>query len=118
MSEKKQFTRKDDNLYLEDILNAISKIEKYVNNLDFNSFKENEMATDAVIRNLLIIGEAVKNISSVAKEKNKEIEWKKIAGLRDVLIHAYSGINFEILWDIIKNKIPELKTTIKKMYSK
>jgi uncharacterized protein with HEPN domain len=68
---------------------------------------------DAIIRNLEIIGEAVKHLPNQLKQKYVDIEWKKIIGLRDVLIHEYVGINYKILWDIVKNKIPELKKQIK-----
>ena len=62
-----------------------------------------------MIRNLEIIGEAVKQLPADIKRKYHKIEWKKIAGLRDILIHAYFGVDIEILWDIIKTKLPELK---------
>jgi len=68
-----------------------------------------------VTRNLGIIGEAVKNIPAEIKRKYPNIEWKKIAGLRDIIIHEYSGINLEIIWDIVVNKIPELKILINKI---
>ncbi len=71
------------------------------------------MMRDAVIRNLEIIGEAVKNVPVEVRNKFPEVDWKKIAGLRDILIHAYSGINEQILWDIVENKIPGLKKQVK-----
>jgi len=65
-----------------------------------------------VIRNLEIIGEAVKNIPQTFKNRMPEMEWKKIIGLRDIVIHTYFGIDEEIIWDIIKNKLPQLKEKI------
>jgi|SRR3990172_1225537 len=103
--------------YLEDILDAIRKIEKYTKDLRLNEFKENELALDGVERNLEIIGEAVKRIPDSIKSKKTGIEWKKIAGLRDILIHGYFGIDVEIIWDIIKNKIPALKEKVAEILS-
>ncbi|MEW5692778.1 MAG: HepT-like ribonuclease domain-containing protein [Candidatus Hydrogenedentota bacterium] len=68
---------------------------------------------DAVIRNLEIIGEAVKNLSPYIRKKQKDIEWRNFAGMRDKIIHFYFGIKWDIVWSVIKNKIPELKTKIK-----
>lgn len=103
--------------FLNDILDAIRKIEKYTRNLTFEGLKENELLIDGVVRNLEIIGEAVKNIPDDIKTRHPDIEWKKIAGLRDILIHAYFGIDLEILWDIKENKIPELKEKVSEIIS-
>ena len=98
--------------YLTDILESIRRIEEYTENLTIESFKKNQLIQDAVVRNLEITGEAVKNIPNNVKSRNPNVEWKKIAGLRDILIHAYFGIDTDIVWDIIKNKLPELKIEI------
>ena len=99
-------------LYLKDILVAIKKINKYTKGLTFGRLKRNALVIDAIVRNLEIIGEASKNIPTKIREKYPDIEWKKVCGLRDILIHEYFGIDLQILWDIIKNKLPDLNRKI------
>lgn len=103
--------------YLKDILEAIRKIEKYTENISVDGFVKDELIQDGVVRNLEIIGEAIKNIPEDIKIRKSQVEWKKIAGLRDILIHGYFGIDIDIVWDIVKNKIPELKEKILKILS-
>lgn len=103
--------------YLKDILEAIRKIEKYTENLSYEDFLKDELIQDGVVKNLGNIGEAVKKIPEDIKNKEPEIEWKKIAGLRDILTHEYFGINFEIVWDVTKNKLPDLKKIIQALLS-
>jgi len=103
---------RDYRLYLEDILKAIRNIHRYTKDLTFEKFKKNNLVIDAVVRNLEIIGEAVKKIPSEYKSKFSDVEWKKISGLRDILIHEYFGVDVEILWDIIKNRLPHLRKKI------
>ena len=76
------------------------------------------MVIDATVRNFEIIGEAVKRIPESIKKEHSDIEWKKIAGLRDILIHEYFGVDPEVVWDIIKNKLPEFKLKISKILEK
>jgi len=106
---------KEYKVYLNDILECIEKIEKYTKGVSYEKFAKSTLIEDAVIRNLEVIGEAVKKIPADVKREYSGIEWKKISGLRDVLIHEYFGINLEIVWDIIVNKIPELKVSIMKI---
>lgn len=109
--------RRGHKVYLKDILKATRKIERYAKDISFDDFAEDELIQDAVVRNLEIIGEAVKNIPKAIKNMKSEVEWKKIAGLRDILIHAYFGIDTDIVWDVVKNKLPVLKKAILEILS-
>ncbi len=104
-------------VYLNDILEGIEQIKDYVKKLTFDKFSKDRKTIDAVIRNLELIGEAVKFIPQ--KVKSKYIyDWRGVVGLRDILIHAYFGINIEILWDIIQNELPAFKKIIKEILEK
>lgn len=106
---------KSHKVYLDDILKSIDRIEHYTQGMSYKEFSKTSLVSDAVVRNLEIIGEAVKNLPIEIKRRYPDIEWKKIAGLRDILIHEYFGINLQIVWDVVVNKLPELKGSIKKM---
>lgn len=106
---------RDYGLYVDDIKAAIVKIEKYTKGMTLAKLKKDSLVLDAVVRNLEIIGEAVKNIPAPVREKNREVEWKKIAGLRDILAHEYFGVDVEVIWDILQNKLPGLKDQIKRL---
>jgi len=109
---------RDFKIFLKDILEAISRIETYTKDLSFEDFCENKLVQDGVVRNLEIIGEAIKHVPEEIRKKHPDLEWKKIAGLRDILIHAYFGIDRDIVWDVITSKIPNLKEQITLILSK
>jgi len=104
---------KNDKIYIEHILEAIQKIETYKKELDFDAFTKNDMAFDAIIRELEIVGEASSNISKQFQEDHSDIPWRKVIGIRNMLIHEYFGVNKQIVWDTCKNDLPELKKIIK-----
>jgi uncharacterized protein with HEPN domain len=104
---------RDSQFYLDDILEACQRARSYSAGLDQSGLVNHQMAYDAVLRNLEIIGEAAKRIPSEVRSKMPQIEWTKIAGMRDWLAHAYFQVNADIVWDVIEHKLPELEQTIK-----
>ena len=102
-------------LYLEDIQDSIRKIEKYTRDSNFEKFSKDEQMIDAVVRNLSIIGEAVKNIPKEIKAKNPDVAWNEIKGMRNKVIHEYFGIDEEILWKTIQDDLPVFKKQIAKL---
>ena len=106
---------KDDLAYIEHILDCIRKIKEFSEGLSFKEFSGNELVQDATIRNIEIIGEASKKISSDTKQIYFEISWKEIAGMRDKLIHDYLGVDVEVVWRTIKEDIPILERQIKEI---
>lgn len=103
-------TERDIQDYLEDILSEIAKIGDFSSHTkDINEFKKNQMAYYATVRALEIIGEAIKHIPEEIRTRYPRIPWKKISGMRDILIHAYFGIDTNVVWKTIKENIPEVK---------
>jgi len=107
--------KRTDKEFLLDMFFACEKIIKYTKHLDFEHFSEDEKTIDAVVRNIEILGEAVKNISADLKEKYPEVEWSMIARTRDKLIHSYFGLDIDILWKITQKNIPDLKDKIERI---
>jgi len=106
---------RDWKLLIEDILDSISKIKLYVRNLSFDKFNTDTKTIDAVVRNFEIIGEASNKIPDEIKNRYQEIEWKKIIGLRNRIIHEYFGVDNSIIWFIIENELVQLEERIKKI---
>ena len=102
--------------YIQDILESIEAIEEYVQFTTEEQFYRNRQVQDAVLRRLEIIGEAVKNLDEDFKNRYPEIPWKKIAGLRDVLIHEYFGVSLKRIWRVIKIDLVDLKSKISKIW--
>lgn len=98
--------------YLGDIQEALERILDYTNLLDWKEYIQDYKTQDAVVRNLEILGEAVKGISLKFRATHPEVPWRELAGTRDRLIHQYFGINQEIVWQIIVNDLPDLKKQI------
>jgi uncharacterized protein with HEPN domain len=107
--------RKDIRLYLDDILEAIHQIRTYLADQSEDAFTKDRKTQDAVIRNLEIIGEAAGHLPEQIQKGEPEIDWRKITGLRNILIHEYFGINLLIIWDVVQNKLNPLETVCQRL---
>ena len=92
-------------LYLNDIVEAQTRIQEYTEKMNYKDFAQSKITIDAVIRNLEVIGEAARKLPPEIKKKSPEIEWRKIVAMRNVLTHEYFGVNTQIVWDVVQNKI-------------
>ncbi len=99
-------------MYLEDILLSINRIAEYTENYTFLDFKRDYKTVDAVIRNFEVIGEASNNVPEEIKEQHPEVPWAEMYLLRNKVTHEYFGVDYEIIWDIAKNYLPENKSQI------
>lgn len=108
-------SKRGDIAFIEDIKEAIKRINAYISGMDYKEFFKDKKTQDAVVRNLEIIGEAAKSISQESKQKYSEMPWKDFARVRDKLIHFYHGVNYDIVWDIATNALPPVLKQIKKI---
>jgi uncharacterized protein with HEPN domain len=109
---------RDFRLYIDDILEAVKQIRTYIEGYNRETFASDRKTQDAVIRNLEIIGEAARNIPEETKASASEVEWRKITGLRNILIQEYFGINVPILWDIVQNRLSLLEEACLKILAR
>ena len=105
-------TKRDYRDYLQDMLDSINEIEDFVGDLSFEEFRRDRKTINAVVRSIEVLGEASKRIPIALRAKHGEVPWRKMAGMRDKLIHEYSGVDVEILWKTAKDDIPPLKQLI------
>lgn len=103
---------KDDLAFIKHILESINAIENFSKNLSKEELISNRLKQSAIVREIEIIGEAVKNISKILKNKHGEIEWKNIAGTRDKIIHHYFGVDLNIVWAILTSDVPKMERDI------
>ena len=107
--------KREAGIYIDDIIESISLVERYIKAINKEKFDNNTQLQDAVIRRLEIIGEAAKNMPEDVKKEYPEVPWEKIAGMRNVLIHEYFGINIERVWKVVKEDLIVLKENIQKI---
>jgi len=103
---------KQDEVFVKHILDEINFLMNKSKDLEYEGLIKDEILKRAFVRSLEVIGEATKNVSLEFKEKHPDIEWRELTGLRDKLIHRYFGVKWEIVWDIVRSKIPQLKEKI------
>ncbi len=106
---------KDDRLYLIHISECIGRIEFYVGGMKKDEFMDSSLVQDAVIRNLQIMAESTQRLSDTAKENQPQIDWYKISGFRNILVHDYLGVDIERVWTILQKDIPAMKKAIAEM---
>jgi uncharacterized protein with HEPN domain len=104
--------KRQHNVYLDDIIESIEHIERFVAGVPQTEFEANVEKQDAVIRRLAIIGEAVKKIPDDIRAAHPEVPWRDAAGLRDVVVHEYFGVSLEVIWGVAVRELPSLKQQI------
>ena len=102
-------------LYLDDILESLVLIEEFTADMDFEQFFADEKTKNAVVKRIEIIGEATKNIPKNIRDKYPNLPWKQMARMRDKLSHEYFGIRYDIVWKVVKKRLPEIKLHIKRI---
>jgi uncharacterized protein with HEPN domain len=103
---------KDDTVYLQHVLDAINTVQEYLQGVNEEKFKATRLLQDGAVRQIEIIGEAVRHISKDIRKAYPEIPWQDIAGMRDKLIHDYFGVDIEKVWDTAQQDLPVLKEQV------
>ncbi|HEW92275.1 MAG TPA: DUF86 domain-containing protein [Thermotogaceae bacterium] len=110
--------KRKSSLYIKDLLEAMEKIEEFTQGMSFEDFIQDDKTSSAVVRKLEIIGEAVKQLPKEVRDRFEEIPWSSLAKTRDKIIHFYHGMDYEIIWRIIKEELPLLKSSFEKIHIK
>ncbi|RME09631.1 MAG: DUF86 domain-containing protein [Ardenticatenia bacterium] len=110
-------SKRTERAFLNDIQEAIHRITEYTAGMTYQTFLKDTKTQDAVVRNLEIIGEASKNVSSKLRERYPDIPWKGMAGMRDRLIHHYFGVNLDIVWQIVVDELPKVASRLEEILS-
>lgn len=104
---------RDPKIYLHDILVACEKVLRYTEGIDREDLDSDEMLHDALVRNVLVIGEAAKNVPDDVRGRMPDVDWRGIAGMRDVLVHGYYRIDDDTLWTTVRDEVPELAEAVR-----
>ena len=106
---------RDNRFRLQDILDAIDRISSYVEGMTYEDFLADRKTQDAVTRNVEIIGEAARSLSEQFKQEHSSIPWQDIVGMRNVIVHHYFGVLPDVVWDVIENELPTLRSQLAKL---
>jgi len=107
--------KRDYKLFIKDILTSINKIDDFIGDINLDEFLKDEKTKSAVVREIEVIGEATKNIPEIIRKKYKDLPWIDMAKMRDKIIHFYFGVDYEIVWEVVKKRLPEIKFLIEKI---
>jgi uncharacterized protein with HEPN domain len=106
---------RDYRVYLDDILEAAGKIEEYIEGYTRREFVEDSRTVDAVIRNLMVIGEAANHVPDEVRTRYPAAQWRDMIGLRNIVVHEYFGVNLDVIWKIVQNDLPQVRVLVKKI---
>lgn len=109
---------RDFRVYLEDMIDAINRIEEYTKGMSYEAFVKDRKTVDAVVRNFEIVGEAAKNVPEKIRKEFPNVPWKEMSGMRDKLIHAYFGVKLDVLWKTVNERLPAVRPLVEEALTK
>ena len=109
---------RDSRVFLEDIVEAARRVRLYIANMDSKAFESDPRTSDAVLRNLQVIGEAAKRLPKEFRAAHPEVDWRRMAGMRDVLVHEYSRVNLQVVWNAAAHDLPEMDARVHSILEK